>query len=272
MVRKVLSRGYRYAKRFLGAAGPLRGRYPDWIAARREALGYDQPVILERMIKATEDVLRSDGRWYDRDSVVFTEPITPFPLLAFLLLAAGRTDGRFTVLDFGGGFGSTYRQCQPFLGHLSHLRWNIVEQENVVAAGNQRFATDTLRFHASIDEVASERSPDVVIFSGVLQYLDDPYGALASAVACSPSMIVIDRNPFWDGDDDMFSLQIVSDEIFPARLPFRIFGRDSMEKVVGQVYRKLAAFDTVDPDMMVGSDLVRFRGKAFERVAGTYQD
>jgi putative methyltransferase (TIGR04325 family) len=268
-MRKAMLRGYAQARRLLGALQPLRGRFPNWEAACRESTGYDQPVILERLIKSTEDVVRSEGRLHERDGVVFTEPVTPFPLLAFLLLAAGRTDGRFTVLDFGGGLGSTYRQCQPFLGHLSHLRWNIVEQENVVAAGNQRFATDTLRFHASIDEAASERSPDVVIFSSVLQYLDDPYGALASAVACNPSMIVIDRNPFWDGDDDMFSLQIVSDEIFPARLPFRIFGRDSMEKVVGQVYRKLAAFDTVDPDMMVGSDLVRFRGKAFERVAGT---
>jgi putative methyltransferase (TIGR04325 family) len=272
MMRKVMLRGYAQARRLFGASQPLRGRFPNWEAACRESTGYDQPVILERLIKSTDDVVRSGGRLHERDGVVFTEPVTPFPLLAFLLLVAGKTGGRLNVLDFGGGFGSTYRQCLPFLAHLPHLQWDIVEQEAVVAAGRERFTTERLRFHSSVDEVASERSPDIVIFSGVLQYLENPYGALASTVACKPSMIVIDRNPFWDGSDDVFSLQMVSDEIFPARLPFRIFGRDSIEKVLEPAYRTLSPFGTVDPDMMVGSDKVRFRGKAFERVSGIQQD
>lgn len=258
------------AGRLVAAPQPLRGRFPSWQAASREATGYDQPVILGRMIKATENVIESRGRLYDRDSVTFSEPITPFPLLAFLLIVAGKNGGRLTVLDFGGGLGSTYRQCQPYLGHLPSLRWNIVEQEHVAAAG-KRFATQILHFYSGFDEAVSERAPDVVIFSGVLQYLDDPYGILASAVASNPEMIIVDRNPFWGGNEDMFSLQIVSDDIFPARLPFRIFGRSNLEKALAPAYRSLSEFDTVDPDMMVGFDRVRFRGKVFERVVDTQQ-
>jgi putative methyltransferase (TIGR04325 family) len=260
----MLLRSYSFAKRFIGPSQTLRGSFPNWQAACRESTGYDQPIILERLAKAAEDAVRSDGQLYERDGVLFAEPITPFPLLALLLLAAGKNEGSLNVLDFGGGFGSTYRQCQPFLTHLSSLRWDIVEQENVAAAGKQRFATDILRFYSTIDEVVSKQTPEVVIFSGVLQYLNDPYAVLASASACKPSMIVVDRNPFWDGDEDIFSLQIVSDDIFPARLPFRVFGSNSLETALAPTYRKLSEFDTVDPTMLVGLDTVRFRGKVFE--------
>lgn len=271
LARKMLLRSYSFARRLVGGPQALRGRFPSWQAACRKSTGYDQPVILERLIKATEDVVRSGGGLFERDGVVFAEPITPFPLLAFLLLAAGRNEGHLTVLDFGGGFGSTYRQCQPFLDHLPSLQWNIVEQENVATVGKQRFATDVLRFSPSIDEASSGLSIDVVVFSGVLQYLEDPYSILASALSCKPAMIIVDRNPFWDGDEDIFSLQIVSNEIFPARLPFRIFGQNSLERELALAYRKLSEFDSVDPDMMVGSDMVRFRGKVFERLVGTQQ-
>lgn len=271
LARKILSRSYSFAKRFIGPSQTLRGSFPNWQAACRESTGYDQPIILERLAKAAEDAVRSDGGLYERDGVLFAEPITPFPLLALLLLAAGKNEGSLNVLDFGGGFGSTYRQCQPFLTHLSSLRWDIVEQENVAAAGTQRFATDVLRFYSTIDEVVSKQTPAVVIFSGVLQYLEDPYSILASALTCKPAMIIVDRNPFWGGDKDIFSLQIVSNEIFPARLPFRIFGQNSLERELAPAYRKRSEFDTVDPDMMVGSDIVRFRGKVFERVEGNQQ-
>jgi hypothetical protein len=101
----------------------------------------------------------------------------------------------------------------------------------------------------------------------VLQYLDDPYAVLAGASAFRPSLIVVDRNPFFEQKDDAFSLQVVSDAIFPARLAFRIFGHDTLENALAPTYRKVTEFDTVDPDMMAGSATVRFRGKVFARAA-----
>ena len=257
---------YSFVKSFFGVTQPLRGRFPSWQAACEASTGYSQPVILERLTIATYEAVRSRGQLFDRDGVLFAAPITPFPLLACLLVAAGKNGGKLSVLDFGGGLGSTYRQCQPFLAHLSLLRWNIVEQDNVAAVGREKFSTDVLRFCRSIDEVSSAGPIDVVLFSGVLQYLDEPYAILATALSSKPAMIVVDRNPFWNGDQDLFSLQMVSDEIFPASLPFRTFSKNSLESALVPAYRKLSEFDTVDPDMRVGFDTVRFRGKIFERL------
>lgn len=249
----------------------LRGRFPDWEAACRDSTGYDRPAILQRLVAAAEEVAGSDGRKYERDGVVFTEPVTPFPLLTFLLLVAGRNGSRLTVLDFGGSLGSTYRQCQRFLSHLTFLRWHIVEQSHIAAEGKLRFENDILRFHGSIEDALAEGRPDVVVLSGVLQYLEDPYKILARAVSSRPTLIVIDRSPFSEMEKDAFSLQVVADAIYPARLPFRIFGVNSLESSLLPAYRIVAAFDTVDPDMMAGSVTVRFRGKVFERTEGEQQ-
>ncbi len=244
----------------------LSGIHESWEAAKLRSSGYDHESILEKTISATEMAVCSTPPVYDRDSVIFREPITPFPLLAFLLLTSSRAGGRLNVLDFGGSLGSTYRQCQPFLAYVSGLRWNIVEQAHIAKVGSERFANETLHFYCSIDEAIVESSPDVVIFSSVLQYLDDPYAVLARAAALKPSLIIIDRNPFAETKQDAFSLQIVSDAIFKARLPFRIFGDDGLEKWLAPGYRRIAEFDAIDPDMMAASLPVKFRGKAFERM------
>jgi putative methyltransferase (TIGR04325 family) len=251
--------------RFRSGYSGLSGIHESWEAAKLRSSGYDQASILEKTISATEIAVRSKSQVYDRDSVIFRNPIVPFPLLAFLLLESSRRGGRLAVLDFGGSLGSTYRQCRPFLTHLSFLRWSIVEQPRVAKVGSERFTTNALRFYGSIEEAIVEDVPDVVIFSGVLQYLDEPYKILANAVAFKPSFIIIDRNPYSETNSDKVSLQIVSDAIFPARLPFRIFGDNSLENWLAPAYRKVAEFDGIDPDMIAGSLVVRFRGKAFER-------
>jgi putative methyltransferase (TIGR04325 family) len=265
IARHVLPRARLFARRLAGGPQRLQGRFSSWQDACRESTGYDQPAIVERLIEAAEVVIGGGGQKFERDGVVFAEPITPFPLLTFLLIASGRSSNRLTVLDFGGSLGSTYRQCQPFLAHLSFLRWSIVEQAHIAVIGKSRFENDVLRFYSSISEAFAVDHPDVVILSSVLQYLEDPYKTLASVVAFKPSLIIIDRNPYSEMNSDTFSLQIVTDAIFPARLPFRIFGDNSIENRLAPAYRKVAEFDAVDTDMMAGSLVVRFRGKAFER-------
>ncbi|QIP01739.2 methyltransferase, TIGR04325 family [Bradyrhizobium symbiodeficiens] len=221
----------------------------------------------DQLVAATERVIASDGRLFERDGVVFSTPIVPFELLTFLLRAAGRSGGTLKVLDFGGSLGSTYRQCRPFLDHLRQLRWNVVEQPAMVEIGKARFADDQLRFFDRIGDATEGSAPDVVIFSGVLQYLDDPYHVLAEACACGASTIIVDRNPVCALAQDVLAVQVVSSDIFPARLPFRIFGAGMIENAMGSAYRKVAEFGCVDSDAVLKALDVRFRGQAFERRA-----
>ena len=108
---------------------------------------------------------------------------------------------------------------------------------------------------------------DVVVFSGVLQYLDDPYAILHSAGRLQPKLILVDRTPFCERPSDCYSVQVVDDAIFPAQLPFRIFGKSSLESALSSGFRKIGEFDAIDPEMSLGAVRVKFKGLAFEATA-----
>lgn len=245
----------------------LKPPMESWDAACRMAKGYQADEILKRVSDATEKVVESNGKLFERDSVLFEAPITPFPLLAFLLHCASKNDNRLVVIDFGGSLGSTYRQCAPFLGHLSLFKWSVVEQRHFVDVGRQKFSTDTLSFFETIESAAAVAQPSVIIFSGVLQYLEDPYSIIARAKATRPMAILIDRNSVSAKDQDTFSVQVVPDEIFPASFPFRVFGQNSLESALQPEFRVVAQAGSVDPDAYAGQIRVQFLFKAFERVS-----
>src|SRR5665213_1740940 len=83
----------------------LVGLHTNKQTTLRQATGYDTSAIFDRVTAATEAAVKSGGNLFDRDSVVFDHPITPFPLLACLLRAAHLNDN-IAVIDFGGALGS----------------------------------------------------------------------------------------------------------------------------------------------------------------------
>jgi putative methyltransferase (TIGR04325 family) len=241
----------------------LVGLYANKQSALRHATGYDTSAIFDRVTVATEAAVKSRGHLFDRDSVIFDHPITPFPLLTCLLRAAHLNDN-IAVIDFGGAFGSTYRQCKPFLSHFNSVRWHVVEQDHIVARGRERYSSDSLSFFGNIAEAAFGNPPDAIIFSSVLQYLDDPYSILAQAISLSPRGLIIDRTPNSDRVEDVFSVEVVPRSVYSARLAFRIFGARAIETELSPDYRKFAEFDAIDPGTTVEGVSVRFHGMYFE--------
>jgi putative methyltransferase (TIGR04325 family) len=254
----------RAAYRALGGGRQvLQGVYATWAEAARAGTGYTAAEILTRVEHAASQVERGEAA-FERDSVAFPTMEWPFPLLAALLRAAVRARGRLNVLDFGGSLGSTYRQCRQFLGAVTPLRWSVVEQSHYVERGRARFQTDELRFHHDLEESVREAAPDVVLVSGVLQYLEDPYQVLDQLSTIGARTIVIDRTPWSEAADDIITLQVVPPEIFPARLPFRIFGRERLTCRLLTRYETVARFPAVDPEMHLGRVRVRFGGWLLE--------
>lgn len=243
----------------------LDGPYQDWAAACMHGQSYDEPAILQRMTHAADAVAKSDGRLHERDGVVFTSPVTPYPVAAYLLDAALRNSGRLFVLDFGGALGSTYWQCRSLLGGCATLQWNVVERRNVVSVGRERFQSSELRFFESVTDASASGRPDAVLISGVLQYLDDPYGAIGQLAALAPGVFISDRHPFHEGDEDLFGVQIVPPEIYSARIPFRVFSRDAIGRALPTRFTRVADFSTVDPEMRIGTHTVMFRGEVFQK-------
>jgi putative methyltransferase (TIGR04325 family) len=149
------------------------GTYSSWSAASENSTGYSADSILNQAIIATRKVISGEAK-FQRDGVNFTDALYPFPLIAALLRAAVENGGELTVLDFGGALGCTYYQCRDFLEGLKQLRWCIVEQAHFADAGNQHFKSDKLLFFKDMQEVWSTYTPNVVLFSGSLQYLPEP--------------------------------------------------------------------------------------------------
>jgi len=257
------------AKRLRGkaptAAYGLSGDYRSWGEAMAASTGYDGEVILEKTRLALLAV-KNGGAAFERDSVLFDEIEYAWPLLAGLMWVAARCGGTLNVLDFGGSLGSTYFQNLAFLSALPGVRWNIVEQPQHVKTGEEWFEDDHLRFYADIADCLAETQPNVVLLSGILQYLERPYAILDQVLALPCEYVIIDRTPFWSGSADRLCVQAVPPSIYPASYPSWIFSGQRFRSRLHDDWRLIVTFDALD--RLVGPVDVAYAGVIIARRSG----
>jgi putative methyltransferase (TIGR04325 family) len=214
--------------RRLGAGREFSGDYATFSAASAAAKGYDAPEILEKVLLAALKV-RDGTAIFERDSVCFYSPQFRWPLLGCLLHAAIKNGVGLHVVDFGGSLGSFYFQHRSFLKHVLDLKWSIVEQSEYVRVGRKEFQDETLNFFSTLDECASRGKIDVVLFSGSLQCVENPFYFLERAGALS-GCIMIDRIPFIKGERDRITVQRVPPSIYKASYAHTFFARDKFDR------------------------------------------
>lgn len=217
------------------------GNYATWEDAVADSTGYDTDIILQRTRDAILRVKRGDAP-YERDSVVFDKPEHPFPLIAALLRIATLGQGRLSVLDFGGSLGSSYFQCRGFLSGLKNLRWSVVEQPKHVACGRQDFQDDQLRFYYTVDECLTAEQPDVILFSGVLQFLPEPYAFMREVAGKGIRHVIIDRTGFVRGERDYIAVENVPEWVYPARYAAWFFVEEKVLRAFQPPYRLVSDF------------------------------
>ncbi|MCC7278875.1 MAG: methyltransferase, TIGR04325 family [Chromatiaceae bacterium] len=245
------------------AALQLTGQYATWSAAQADSAGYDAGVILERTRAALLKVKRGEAV-YERDSVLFEVIEYSWPVLAGLMWVAAQHDCRLNVLDLGGSLGSTYFQNRAFLDRLGMVRWNIVEQPRHVEVGRQAFQDERLRFYQSIDACLAETQPNVILLSGVLQYLEVPYDLLNSLQATSCRFLILDLTFFWAGPNDRLCVQHVPPDIYPASYPAWIFSWSRFRSILSLHWSIIADFD--DHARMAAPVPLNFRGLIAVRI------
>ncbi len=221
-----------------------RGNYDNWNIAKTKCSGYDSPIILE---KVKESALKVKNRQvaFERDSVIFSEVQYSFPLLSGLLWIAARNNGKLNVLDYGGSLGSSYFQNKRFLDTLSDVHWCIVEQPNFVQAGLEDFSSDRIHFYYTIAECLKSNKIDVVLFSSVLQYLENPYELLEDIKSGTFDYVIIDRTPFIKGEDRI-TVQKVSPKIYKAKYPCWFFNKSKFLNFMSPSYELILEFDAQD--------------------------
>jgi len=242
----------------------FRGPYASWAEAEREAEGYDAPRIVEKVRDATRRVVQGEAVC-ERDSVLFKEPIYPFPLIAILERAAAENGRGLTVLDYGGALGSSYFQCRGFLDQIKSLHWRIVEQPAFVECGRREFENEIIQFFESIEDCVVQGRPDVVLLSGVLQYLPEPAAVLQSVRRIAASYVVIDRTPIAANNKQVIAVQIVPSRINRSSYPAHLFNEQALKAPLLDTYTQIASFDAVDGELGTGSLRARFKGFIFQR-------
>lgn len=222
---------------------PIRfsGDYKSWEEAERAATGYSAAEILEKTRRAMQKV-RDGEAVYERDSIIFDEIQHSFPLLAGLLRVATANENLLSVLDFGGALGSSYFQCRQFLSVAKQLRWNVVEQPAHVACGQAEFSNDHLHFYRTIDECLVAEQPNVLLLSGVVQYLPEPYKFLAESLRHEFTYVIVDRTAFLRNGGDLLTVQHVPAWIYHASYPAWFLSEGQFLACFNHGYDLLASF------------------------------
>lgn len=223
------------------------GDYATWEEASALCEGYASDAIIQRVRAAALRV--KDGQAAcERDGATFDKADHPWPVLAAIFRAAQRCKRGIRLLDFGGSLGSLYFQTREFLGHETISEWCVVEQPNFVAAGQREFADEILSFHTDGKSCAQNGEVDVLLLSGVIQYIPKAHQLLDEMVSWRPRHIVVDRTPVWPGRDmpDKIALQTVSAVIYPARYPVWFFNRDNFLAHFAKDYVLASEFEARD--------------------------
>ena len=246
-----------------------RGDYPDWNSALKKADGgYEQDVIIKKVTEASLKVKMGEAA-YERDSILFDKIEYSWPVLAGLMWVAAKNSGHLHVLDFGGALGTHYFQNRKFLD-LKELSWNIVEQEKIVEIGKAQFQDDTLKFYSSIEDCLEEQKIDVIILSGALQCLENPYCLVEKICNLSISHIILDRLSIIERERDHISLQFVHSHIYKATYPCHFFSPDGILKTFYENYREVESFDSSisNRTYVDGKYLATDRGYILEWIGG----
>lgn len=244
------------ALRLLKPGIRFTGPYSSWETASAGSSGYSSQAILDCAVQQATGptgTVQAPGERLRHS----------WPVLAGLLHAAA-ADGRLSVLDFGGGLGASYFSLRGFLGPRA-LRWSVVEQPHFVQQGFQLFHDETLRFYASPDEAVADDPPNVLLLSGVLQYLPAPIAQLERLLALGIPRIIVDRTLLLEGEEDVIAVQRLPASLGGIRLPCWFFACDRFAaRFAG--YQLLAAFDsTFDAGLSLGRRPASARGFIFEK-------
>lgn len=200
------------------------GSFNSWEEAKSVSSGYESVNILERCKTALLKV-KNEEVAYERDGVVFDEIEYSWGLLAGLQKVALENEGHLCVLDFGGSLGTSYYQNKEFLNSLNELKWCIVEQPHFVDCGKENFESDQLQFYNTIEECLTYNTPNVLILSGVLQYLQMPFKWIDNFLSFSFPYILIDRTAFVDASSDIITIHHVPEHIYSASYPHYFFNK-----------------------------------------------
>lgn len=142
-----------------------------------------------------------------------------YPVLFWLDHLATQPSGAAprALLDAGGHVGTKFYAFRDRID-LTRFAWQVYDLPPMVDAGRrlaaERGVDDALTF---VDDVNASRPCDILLCSGLLQYLDIPFTDFVNALPARPNHIVLNKVAHRD-DETVFTLE----RIGPAYVPYQI--------------------------------------------------
>lgn len=181
--------------RFRGAYGSLEEARA---AVRPDALaGYDHDAVAEISEETMSQVLPWD-----------------YPVLYWLrdLISSAPT-----LIDAGGHLGVKYRAFKRYLAWPESLRWIVYDLPSIVRAGRARAQNEGLGQLEFIDDLGAAPASDILLASGLLQYLDMPLGELLGRLVQPPRHLILNKVALREGP-----LVVTLENFGLAEVPYQI--------------------------------------------------
>lgn len=218
---------YRLPHRDYNHGWYIQGNYRTWEEAKENSEGYDNPNILEKVYHSTVEVINGTAS-YERDSVLFYEPAYTYHLLTLIGILCSYKEV-INVVDVGGALGSLYWQNKVILDEYKDKKilWKIVEQPNYVQCGREKIQNKQISFYEQLEDVGNA---DIIIFSSVLQYVENYGEIIREAINLKPKYILVDRTFF--SNNSRIVVEYVGENICKGSYPARIFKEQELSDLM----------------------------------------
>ena len=224
--------------------------------------GYTEDPTIDLAFESTLKLANGDLH-HEKDSVLHNNFPYPWPVLTSLLYIGYTNKSQLRVLDFGGAFGINYFQNRKFLQDSLSLYWQILEQEKVVEKGKLHFETGDLRFIKEEPGISELQEVNCLIFSGVLQYFENPYNVLESWIAKGIPFILIDKTTFIKAPVQRLTLHTIPGNNSKISFPCWLFNTSEFLKKFADQYELIADFPRHDHQRSFLDDGTPYEWKGF---------
>lgn len=203
------------------------GDYNSWTEAAEECEGYDDSVIINKAIWASQKVLNGEAKW-ERDSFLFYEQKYVYKLCASILRCALKNGNKgVRVLDLGGSLGSTYFQNIKYLEDVNNLEYIVAEQDHYRDYGHEHLENSILKFISSKDDWESQEKYDIILMSASLQYISEYIEITEKIKRARPEYIILDR--ILISERGRLCKETVPEKIYKSSYPVRILSEKEIK-------------------------------------------
>jgi len=142
-------------------------------------VGYENPEVADRHIREIGHMWPSD-----------------YPVLFWMsqLMAEGSS-----ICDLGGNVGLHFHNFQQYLKYPARLSWKVCEVAEVVQRGAELARVEQAIGLSFTTNFGDANGADILLASGVLQFLPDPWWLALSKLRSKPDHLLINRTPLCDG-------------------------------------------------------------------------